>query len=195
MNKKIMELVPQEKSLKSIHGIYYNPFENLDLISDYFAYAASQIGSASSYLASHSSDESLYHSSQESSPGRQSPVSSYSSGRSSPEADSSSGRQSPAMSSSLDSESDSLSLGTRSSDETLSEDSSIKKIYFNLAKQIAEFEKRMDEFGGVVKNIKFVKEVFYRDFILLLSQQEEALCLKPGVLLHPALDVLNQLFI
>lgn len=71
----------------------------------------------------------------------------------------------------------------------------LKRVYVDLANHMKQFEQNVDKLGQEIKNSEHIKQVVYGEFLVSLSQQEDALCLKPGTLLKPAMAAVNQFFL
>ena len=74
-------------------------------------------------------------------------------------------------------------------------DSPIKQAYMDLVNQMREFEASAGGLAKEVKNCIHMKEIAYKEFLTKLSEQEDALCLKPGTLLRPSMTAVNQFFL
>lgn len=71
----------------------------------------------------------------------------------------------------------------------------LKKVYVDFANHMKQFERKVDKLGQEVKNAPHMKQVVYGAFLVSLSQQEDALSLKPGTLLKPAMAAVTQFFL
>lgn len=71
---------------------------------------------------------------------------------------------------------------------------SLAKVYRDMVSQLKEFEKNTQLFGNEIKKSFPMKELIYKEYLVQLSHQEDALYLKPGTLLNPAMDAVNQFF-